>query len=227
LLVVAVILHSRVSALGLLTIALIAAVVLSRLPVGRIARELRLFALLLVLMFVVRSFAADTGPYFAIGALKLSRKGMEAAGILVWRLVLLLLYGTLFAATTRGAHLQASVAWYLRPFRFIPGARIATMVGLTVALIPLVFDSYNEVADAQRARCVERIKNPVRRVRGLAVPLILKTFGRADSLAAAIESRCYSDARSFAPLRARPSDWVTAFIVLLVAASALCANRLM
>ena len=227
LLVVAVTLHSRPLALGLLSVALVGAIVNSRLPLGRIARELRLFALLLILMFVARSFAADTGPQFAIGILKVPREGPAAAGILVWRLALLLLYGTLFAATTRGAYLQASVAWYLRPFRFIPGARIATMVGLTVALIPLVFDSYNEVSDAQRARCVERIKNPVRRVRELAVPLILKTFGRADSLAAAIESRCYTETRSFARLRAGPSDWLATLIVLLVAALAVGADRLL
>jgi energy-coupling factor transporter transmembrane protein EcfT len=226
LLVVAVILRSGPVGLALLSASLAAGIALARLPIARIGRELRLFALLLLLMFVARSVGQGGTGHFLFDPAAVFRRGALAAGILVWRLSLLLLYGTLLATTTRTSHLQAAVAWFLKPFPFLPGARIATMVGLTISLIPLIFDSYNEISDAQRARCIQGVGNPLRRLRRLAVPLILKTFGRADTLASAIESRCYNDARSFAPLVSRHSDWFAVFLVLAITAASFAADRI-
>lgn len=221
LLLVAVALHS--GAVGLLILSLFAAVSfgLSRLPAVRIAREFRLFAVLLAVMFIARSLGdGSAAPGF-------SRAGVIAAAVLVWKLSLLLILGTLLAGTSRVSHLQTAVAWYLRPIPLVPEGRIATMVGLTISLIPLLFDSYREIADAQAARCIRGAHNPIRRLRSLAIPLMLKTFGRADHIAAAMESRCYSDDRSFARLASRPSDWVALILVVLVAGLALTGDRLL
>ena len=227
LLIVGVILHSAVLGLTLLTLAFLFGILSTRLPVKRILEELKLFALLLLLMFVARSIAPEPGPVISAGPISLAKSAVAAGGLLVWRLGLLLLYGTLLAATTRSSHLQAAVAWYLSPFPFLPRARIATMVGLTISLIPLIFDSYNEISDAQRARCVQSIRNPARRLAQLSIPLILKTFGRADTLSSAIESRCYNDNRSFDPLKARVSDLFWAVGGLLLGAAALLADRIL
>ncbi len=227
LLLVATILHSGPVGLALLSLAFLLAIVSTRLPARRLLEELKLFILLLVLMFIARSIASEPGPIISAGPITLARSAVTAGALLVWRLGLLLLYGTLLAATTRSSHLQAAVAWYLSPFPFLPRARIATMVGLTISLIPLIFDSYNEISDAQRARCVQGIRNPVRRLAQLSVPLILKTFGRADTLASAIESRCYNDARSFDALKARAADLFWGFGVAALATGAFLVDRLL
>lgn len=219
LLVVAAALHS--AAVGLLVLSLFTAVAfgLSRLPVARIAREFRSFALLLAVMFVARSLGDGATVY--------SPAGVSAAAILVWRLSLLLALGTLLAGTSRVSHLQAAVAWYLRPIPFLPEGRIATMVGLTISLIPLLFDSYHEIADAQSARCIHGVRNPIRRLRSVVLPLLLKTFGRADHIAAAMESRCYRDDRTFTPLASRSADWIVLFFVVMVVGAVVVADRLL
>ena len=222
LLIVAVALHAGPFGLLLLCAATAAAVAAARLPARRILRELRLFLLLLILMFVARSAGESGGA----GG-QFSAESIGAAGLLVWRLILLVVLGTLLAATARAAHLQSAVAWFLRPFRFLPGGRVATMVGLTISLIPLIFDTYREVSEAQAARCAHGLRKPVRRLRRLVVPLMLKTFGRADDLAAAMESRCYSDDRAFARLHAAGSDWMGAAIVVAFAAASLALDRLL
>lgn len=91
------------------------------------------------------------------------------------------------------------------------------MVGLTLSLIPLVFDTYREISDAQAARCLQGRRNPLRRLRLLVLPLMLKTFGRADHLAEAMESRCYSDERTFVTLTSRRADWLVGLLVAAVA----------
>lgn len=225
LLMVGVLLRSGPLGLGFLS--LLAAVLFAsaHLPAGRIAKEFRPFALLLALMFAARALG-DTASGAGL-SLRFSHAALVAAALLVWRLALLVLFGTLFAGTTKASHLQSTLAWYLRPFRFLPGARIATMVGLTISLIPLIFDSYREISDAQAARCAHGFRRPARRLRQLVVPLMLKTFGRADSLAAAMESRCYNDSRTFAPLHVRVADWGAAFLGVAAAAAALLLDRLL
>ncbi len=224
LLMVAVTLRCAPLGLSFLTLLSVVTLVSAHLPLRRIAREFRLFVFLLALMFVARAFGSSEP---AGGETTwLSRAAFVPAAMLVWRLALLVLLGTLFAATARAAHLQSAVAWYLKPFHFLPGGRIATMVGLTISLIPLIFDSYQEISDAQNARCVHGFRRPARRLRQLVVPLMLKTFGRADSLAAAMESRCYNDARTFAPLHVHASDWATAIGGVAVAAVALLLDLL-
>lgn len=221
LLLVAVTLHAPPLGLLVLSAATAAAVGAARLPVRRVARELRLFLLLLVLMFVARSAGGAEGA-----SAQLSPESVRAAGLLVWRLMLLVVLGTLLSATARASHLQAAIAWFLRPFRFLPAVRIATMVGLTISLIPLIFDTYREISEAQAARCAHGLRRPARRLRRLVVPLMLKTFGRADGLASAMESRCYNDARSFVRLHATGGDWLAAVLVVLVAAAAIALGYL-
>lgn len=223
LLLVAVAVHAGPFGLVLLCAATAAGVAVARLPAARIAKELRLFLLLLAMMFIARS-AGDTTSAGTVKGFTAASFG--AAGLLVWRLSLLVVLGTLLSATARAAHLQSAVAWYLRPFRFLPGGRIAMMVGLTISLIPLVFDSYREISDAQAARGSHGLRQPIRRLKRVVVPLMLKTFGRANEIGAAMESRCYTDERTFARLETGAADWIAAGIVMLLAAASIGADHL-
>jgi energy-coupling factor transporter transmembrane protein EcfT len=178
--------------------------VVARLPARRILRETAWFFVLLLVMFIA-SAIGSSGTEIVPG-IPVSVEGVLTGALLVWRLVALVMWGALLAGTTEITMLQAAIVWYLRPFRFIPSGRIATMIGLTISLVPLVFDAYREVADAQLSRGAGSIRNPVRRITLMAVPLLYKTFGRAEIIANAMESRCYSDARTYPPLRLRGAD---------------------
>jgi energy-coupling factor transporter transmembrane protein EcfT len=108
------------------------------------------------------------------------------------------------------------VQWFLKPFAFIPGKRIATMMGLTTRFIPVILNQANETAAAQRARCVENRKNPVYRLIRLGIPLIRRTFERADRLAIAMEARCYSENRTDPELCAARTDWIALVVMMLI-----------
>jgi energy-coupling factor transporter transmembrane protein EcfT len=108
--------------------------------------------------------------------------------------------------TTRSAEIRTAVVWFLRPVPWIPAARVGTMIGLLVRFLPEVLRTARETAAAQRARGIENRKNPVYRLTRLAVPLMRKTFLRADRLALAMTARCYSEDRTDPELRAGPGD---------------------
>ena len=97
---------------------------------------------------------------------------------------------------------------------FIPSKRIATMMSLVVRFIPVIFDQARETADAQRARGVDNRKNPIYRLKKLGIPLMRRTFERADKLAVAMEARCYSENRTDPGLYARSKDWAALFVVI-------------
>ena len=127
-------------------------------------------------------------------------------GLLVsWRLLLIILAGVFLSTTTRAAEVKAGVQWLLDPVPLVPAGRVATMMGLILRFMPLVLEQARETAAAQRARGVENRKNPVYRLRVYAVPLLRRSFERADRLALAMEARCYSEQRGLAGFRRRRS----------------------
>ncbi|OEU72588.1 MAG: hypothetical protein BA864_00865 [Desulfuromonadales bacterium C00003093] len=129
-------------------------------------------------------------------------------------MLLIVLAGLLFVSTTRPSEIRAAVEWFLSPFPFIPGKRVATMMSLIIRFIPVILEQAKETSDAQRARGVENRKNPVYRLMKLAVPLVRRTFESADKLAVAMEARCYTEKRVNIELYATRNDWIALFLVL-------------
>jgi len=73
----------------------------------------------------------------------------------------------------------------------------------------VIFQQAKETLDAQRARGVENRKNPVYRLVKLGIPVLRRTFERADKLASAMEARCYSENRTDSLLSSGVRDWIS------------------
>jgi len=224
-LTVSVSLHCSVAGLVLETVAVAAAAGASRLPLSTIARDLLPFSVLLALMCVAEAWSISGIPL--LPPLPFTREGLIAGAELAWRLALLVALGALLAGTTSVTLLQSAVVWYLRPVLGLAAGRIATMMGLTITLIPLVFESYRQVSEAQASRGSGTIRNPLRRITLLARPLLIATFSKADTIASAMESRCYTDSRSYPTLRVARFDVLLAGAILLVQGAVLLAGRLL
>jgi energy-coupling factor transporter transmembrane protein EcfT len=63
---------------------------------------------------------------------------------------------------------------------------------------------------------VENRKNPVYRLIRLGIPLIRRTFERADKLAVAMEARCYNENRTDPELSATRIDWMALVVMILI-----------
>lgn len=169
--------------------------------------ELRYFLLLLVLVFVARAFTTPGTSLSDLPWLPVSREGIQAGAVTVWRLFLVVFLGLLFVATTRAAAIKAAVVWFLRPFPRLPAQRIGTMLGLVLRFIPLVFLQAGATLDAQRARGVESRRNPFYRLTCFAIPFLRRLFLSADRFTEAMEARCYTETRTDPLLLARARDW--------------------
>jgi biotin transport system permease protein len=202
---------ASLTGLILLSIVFIIALVLSKLPVSHMLREIRGFALILV--FIILSRACNANGEQGING---SDQGIYQGLVLAWRLVLILVLGSILTGTTSLSKLRDAVEWFFRRIPFVPASRIAIMTGLTISLVPLVFDRASEISDAQKSRCIQQRKNPVKRIRFLISPLMSKTFVKAEEIAYAMESRCYNENRTETVFCSCRMDWVVLIFSFIV-----------
>jgi energy-coupling factor transporter transmembrane protein EcfT len=176
-------------------------------------KSLRWALLLLALVFVARALSEPGETIAVVGGVSVSRQGLYSGMLVSWRLLVIILTGVVLSATTRTAEIRAGVQWLLSPFPRVPAARVATMMSLILRFLPLIFQLAAEIGAAQRARGIERRKHPIYRLRLATMPLLRKSFERADRLALAMEARGFSEQRMPVELSAARVDWVVLALV--------------
>lgn len=202
--------------LGILTCVLTTLILHSRLPLKSALKELRFFLVWLLLILGARMLSVPGAPLIEIHSYAITLPGLLSGALICWRLAIIALIGFLFVFSTPASEIKAAVQWFLKPFRFIPGKRIATMMGLIARFVPVILNQAKETVEAQRARCVESRRNPLGRLIRLGIPLIRRTFARADQMAVAMEARCYDENRTDPALSAKPADWLALGVMLII-----------
>lgn len=202
--------------LGLLSAFLVAAVLLSRLRLARFVRmSLPVLALLLVIVAcnslvgledgsslarisgVSAGFAEGWKPIALGGFLAFSPEGCVKGLFYLARILLVVWASFALAFTAQATELSRAFSSLLAPlrvFRF-PVDDAAMVCCLVLRFIPLAWESYFAVRDAQLARGARYDQGGLwTRVRGylsLMVPLFVALFRQADRLATAMDARCY------------------------------------
>lgn len=184
---------------------LCAALFAAKLPLAALLKELRLFGFMIAAILAANAFFTDGDPLFGLSFI--SVQGAEAGARFAGRLILMIMACTVMTGTTSLLEFRNIMEWYLRPVPLIPEVKAATIVNLTFVLIPVILDSYAQMMDAQKARCIELRKNPVRRVKYIVIPLLGRTLRRADEIVYAMEARCYSQTRTKAVFHTSKADW--------------------
>jgi biotin transport system permease protein len=202
--------------LAALTALALAAIRHIGMPLRSILIEMRYFAVLLLLVFIARALSTPGTPLVSLAGISVTREGITAGGLVCWRLACVVLAGLIFIAATRPSEIRGAVIWLLAPVPWIPERRAGTMISLLVRFIPMILNQARETADAQRARCIERRKNPVVRLVKLTVALLRHIFEDADRLVVAMEARCYNEDRTGPSFSATRLDWAVLFLAAAV-----------
>jgi energy-coupling factor transport system permease protein len=213
------------AALGVYAALAVLALAVSRVPLLWFWRGLKPVLWLVALTFVAQMLFARGHPLVRLGPLKVTTAGLELAGYLSLRLMVLVLIGSLLTLTTSPIALTDALAWLGRPLRRlrIPTEELALMITIALRFIPTLLAEMETIMRAQRARGADFSHGgPVRRARALVpvlVPLFVMSFRRADDLALAMEARCYrpgSRRSRMHPLRAGRADWVLLVVIAVV-----------
>lgn len=157
---------------------------------------MKLFLVLLGFVFISRSLTTSGDEIISIFSLVVTKQGLLTGLLVSLKFFLVMMTGLLFCTTTRTSDVKSAVQWVLKPVPFIPEKRVAVMVSLTLAFMPVILKQVRAISDAQAARCGNLEKNPVKKITRLILPILKKTFLTADNMILAMESRCYGEDRT-------------------------------
>lgn len=209
------------------------AIALARVPVGSVLTQLRPVAFFLVVTSLFNLFFARTGnELLAVGALRITTGGVEAAILYTLRFLFLLLMGSLLMLTTQPMALTDAAERLLAPLARLGVPVSEGMLVLSIALrfVPTLGEDARAIANAQIARGAKleggRFRDRIAAFIPLAVPLFSAAVRHADRLACAMEARCYTGGTGrthYRELRFHRRDAIAAvaFVLYLVALIAL------
>ena len=190
------ILKALFPALALISIVLFVAMLNVGIKPLNSLNHIKYFLILLFFIFVSRALTTPGEPLFSIFGVSASSHGIKDGALVSIRFLIIMLLGMIFSHTTKPSSIKSAAEWFLKPVPFIPEKRASLMIGLSIRFLPLIIEQAKQVSDAQKARCADNQKNPVKKIARLILPIFKKTFQTADNLALAMESRCFCEDRT-------------------------------
>lgn len=202
---------------------------LSGVPLALALRGLRPVAWLLLFTVAANSLKLDSpDALVSIGRLGVDAEGFRTGCFFAVRISALVVGTSLLTLTTSPVALTDALTRLMMPLRVfrVPVDDIAMMFSIALRFIPTTAEEAEKIIVAQTARgAVFDQGGPVRRARAwvpVLVPLFVNLFRRADDLALAMESRCYTGERRtrlHAPSM-RVADWAVLIVGVTAAAAA-------
>ncbi|HEL1618306.1 TPA: energy-coupling factor transporter transmembrane protein EcfT [Streptococcus suis] len=157
---------------------------------------------------------------------KLSVEGLQQAGIIFVRFVLIIFFSTLLTLTTTPLSLADGIESGLAPLKRlkVPVHEIGLMLSMSLRFVPTLMDDTTRIMNAQRARGVDfnegNLIQKVKSVIPILIPLFASSFKRADALATAMEARGYQGGEGRTKYRILAWKWADTVAILMMIALA-------
>lgn len=181
--------------LGLYTLVL---VYMSKIQPRFIINGLKPVLFLILFTFFLHVFFTKEGEVLLdLGWLKVYEGGLRQGIYISLRFTYLILITTLLTLTTTPITLTDGLENLLNPFKKLkmPVHELALMMSISLRFIPTLLEETSKIMKAQAARGVDfstgPIKERVKAIVPLLVPLFVSSFKRAEELAIAMEARGY------------------------------------
>ena len=196
----------------------------SGLPAIVFFRAVRPMVLFIIFIFLAQLFFTEGRVLASFGVLQPSIEGLQNGLRLSARFILLLLFAALMTASTDPSAITCGIERILRPLPLrwlgVNSYELATMMNLSIAFLPLLFERVERTKAAQASRGMYFGRNPFHSVPALVIPLIRGIVRDAEELALAMESRGYQGTRrtSMHELLMQKRDWASLFALVSFAA---------
>jgi energy-coupling factor transport system permease protein len=131
---------------------------------------------------------------------------------------------SLLTLTTSPVELADAIESLLKPLTYIkvPVHVFALIMSIALRFIPTLLDETDRIIKAQKARGADfESGNIFKRAKALIpvlIPLLISSFRRADELADAMDSRCYSGSKVRTKYKKMKVGWRDLIGVLLITA---------
>lgn len=180
---------------------------------------------IVVLTAIFNVFYIGTGDVLVdFGWLRITTDGVDSAAFLSVRLLLLLLMGSLLTMTTTTFDITFGIEAILSPLTkvHVPVHEFAFVISTALSFLPQIAGEFESVRIAQEARGAKLATTPLKGARALSsliTPMFASVFRHADTLALAMDARCYvpgAKRTRLNPSRLGASDFAAIAIVALI-----------
>ncbi|PWW19325.1 energy-coupling factor transport system permease protein [Cytobacillus oceanisediminis] len=183
---------------GLLTVYTFFMIALSKVPFRFIYTGLKPVLLLVIFTLFLHLFLTKEGEVlFQFGWLTIYEEGLRQGIFISLRFFLLILMTSILTLTTTPIEITDGLESLLAPLNKIkfPVHELALMMSISLRFIPTLMQETDKIMKAQTARGVDfasgPIKDRVKAIIPLLIPLFVSSFKRAEELAVAMEARGY------------------------------------
>lgn len=177
----------------------IMSVIISKIPFKMILKSLKPIVLILVFTSVLNIFLITSGkPIFEWKFITITYDGIYTSVFMIIRIILLIAGTSLLTYTTSPIALTGAIESLLSPLKKLrlPVHDLAMMMTIALRFIPTLIEETDKIMSAQKARGVDmeggNIKDKVKSVVPIIIPLFISAVRRAGELATAMECRCYN-----------------------------------
>lgn len=173
-----------------------------------------------MLMHII--FTKEGDLLFQLGFFKIYEEGLRQGIYISIRFLVLVLITSILTLTTSPISITDGMEDLLGPFkRFkLPVHELALMMSISLRFIPTLMDETDKILKAQLARGSDistgSLKQRIRAVVPLLVPLFVSAFKRAEDLAIAMEVRGYRGGDGRTRYRQLHWNWRDTFILVLL-----------
>lgn len=206
---------------GLLAVFTIGVIALSNIPFRFLLGGLKPVFLIIIFTFVLHIFFTKEGELlYSFGWLEIYKGGLIQGFYISLRFTLLILVTSLLTLTTSPIAITDGMELLLNPLKKwkAPVHELALMMSIALRFIPTLMEETDKIMKAQMARGIDfssgPIKDRVRAVIPLLVPLFVSAFKRAEELATAMEARGYQGGEG--RTKYRQLSWGAADSLLMV-----------
>ena len=159
--------------------------------------------------------------------IKIYKEGIIDGSFIILRVLTLIIFTTILTLTTKPIDLNNGIESLLYPLELlhIKTSVFAMMISISLRFIPTLFLEADKILKAQASRGVDfnegTIKDKIKQIISLLVPMFIVSFKRADELAVAMEARGYIPGEKRTKinvLKLRFIDilWLLLFILIMV-----------
>jgi energy-coupling factor transport system permease protein len=174
------------------------ALIFSNLPIRFIIGGLKPILWLILFTFFLHVFFTKEGAVILdAGFLKIHEEGLRQGIFISLRFFYLILITSLLTLTTSPITITDGLETLLNPLRKVkfPVHELALMMSISLRFIPTLMEETDKIMKAQIARGAEfssgPIKERIKAIIPLLIPLFVSAFKRAEDLATAMEARGY------------------------------------
>lgn len=206
----------------------------SSIPFRLIAKSLKPILPIMLFTMILNLFMITSGmPLFELGFIAITDVAVETSIFMVVRILLLIAGTSLLTYTTSPVALTDAIERLLNPLkRFkLPVSELAMMMTIALRFIPTLIDETDKIMSAQKARGADmeggKLKDKVKAVVPIIIPLFVSAVRRAGELATAMECRCYRGGEGRTRMRQLKSgvaDYVSLSITLFFLAAVIFIN---